>query len=152
MTENCELCGEPMPEAESMFKFHGYSGPCPKLPLPKPKDAHEEFMQGLRFLLLSNGFWFDELNPDPKMALLEGFRKAFEKLKAKNERQELVDLLGRIVMFKARNIKCALWETGILEEVRFSHEAVGTDRVVIRMKDKMAHELNVREFVVQSRS
>jgi hypothetical protein len=27
---NCELCGEPMPEGEEMFKFHGYSGPCPK--------------------------------------------------------------------------------------------------------------------------
>ena len=32
---NCELCGEPMPEGETMFKFHGYSGPCPKPPLPK---------------------------------------------------------------------------------------------------------------------
>ena len=32
----CELCGEPMPEGETMFKFHGYSGPCPKPPLPKP--------------------------------------------------------------------------------------------------------------------
>lgn len=31
---NCELCGEPMPEGETMFKFHGYSGPCPKPPLP----------------------------------------------------------------------------------------------------------------------
>jgi predicted amidophosphoribosyltransferase len=26
----CGLCGEPMPEGEEMFKFHGYSGPCPK--------------------------------------------------------------------------------------------------------------------------
>lgn len=25
----CELCGEPMPAGEQMFKFHGYSGPCP---------------------------------------------------------------------------------------------------------------------------
>jgi hypothetical protein len=31
----CELCGEPMPEGETMFKFHGYSGPCPKPPLPR---------------------------------------------------------------------------------------------------------------------
>lgn len=29
----CELCGEPMPPGETMFKFHGYSGPCPKPPL-----------------------------------------------------------------------------------------------------------------------
>ena len=32
---NCELCGEPMLPGEEMFKFHGYSGPCPKPPLPK---------------------------------------------------------------------------------------------------------------------
>lgn len=39
----CELCGEPMPPGEEMFKYHGYSGPCPKPPLPqeqgKPFDA-----------------------------------------------------------------------------------------------------------------
>lgn len=35
----CELCGEPMPEGETMFKFHGYSGPCPKPPLPKKRPA-----------------------------------------------------------------------------------------------------------------
>lgn len=28
----CALCGEPMPDGEEMFKFHGYSGPCPKPP------------------------------------------------------------------------------------------------------------------------
>lgn len=26
----CALCGEPMPEGEEMFKYHGFSGPCPK--------------------------------------------------------------------------------------------------------------------------
>lgn len=31
----CSICGEPMPEGETMFKFHGYSGPCPKPPLKK---------------------------------------------------------------------------------------------------------------------
>ena len=30
----CALCGEPMPPGEQMFYFHGYSGPCPKPPLP----------------------------------------------------------------------------------------------------------------------
>lgn len=30
----CELCGEPMPPGEEMFKYHGYSGPCPKPPKP----------------------------------------------------------------------------------------------------------------------
>ncbi len=31
----CAICGEPMPEAEQMFKYHGYSGPCPKPPLSR---------------------------------------------------------------------------------------------------------------------
>lgn len=37
MTEipKCELCGEPMPQGEEMFKYHGYSGDCPEPPLPK---------------------------------------------------------------------------------------------------------------------
>lgn len=25
----CELCGEPMPPGEDVFRYHGYSGPCP---------------------------------------------------------------------------------------------------------------------------
>jgi hypothetical protein len=29
----CELCGEPMPPGEEMFKIHGYSGPCPTAPV-----------------------------------------------------------------------------------------------------------------------
>ena len=37
MTEptKCAICGEPMPEGEQMFKYHGYSGDCPKPPLKK---------------------------------------------------------------------------------------------------------------------
>jgi hypothetical protein len=31
-TTVCEICGEPMPPGEEMFKFHGYSAPCPKPP------------------------------------------------------------------------------------------------------------------------
>ena len=34
----CELCGEPMPKGEEMFKFHGYSGNCPKPPIQKPEQ------------------------------------------------------------------------------------------------------------------
>ena len=36
MVSRCELCGEPMPAGEEVFKYHGYSGPCPKPPLPQP--------------------------------------------------------------------------------------------------------------------
>ena len=35
MPTKCVICGEPMPEGEEMFEFHGYSGPCPAPPLPK---------------------------------------------------------------------------------------------------------------------
>jgi hypothetical protein len=35
MSVNCRLCGEPMPKGEEMFYYHGYSGSCPKPPLPK---------------------------------------------------------------------------------------------------------------------
>lgn len=50
----CELCGEPMPEGEEMFKLHGYSGPCPQPPLPRPstddriKTAYNTFRGGCR--------------------------------------------------------------------------------------------------------
>ena len=36
----CDLCGEPMPEGEEMFRLHGYSGPCPKPPLPVTTPTH----------------------------------------------------------------------------------------------------------------
>lgn len=38
----CELCGEPMPPGEGMFKYHGYSGPCPKPPLKRAADPVAE--------------------------------------------------------------------------------------------------------------
>lgn len=40
---NCEICGEPMPDGEEVFKFHGYSGPCPKPPLPGEPNTFEEY-------------------------------------------------------------------------------------------------------------
>jgi hypothetical protein len=36
----CSLCGEPMPEGEEMFNYHGYSGDCPRPPLKK--ESFEE--------------------------------------------------------------------------------------------------------------
>lgn len=38
-TATCKLCGEPMPEGEEMFNYHGYSGDCPKPPLAVPVCA-----------------------------------------------------------------------------------------------------------------
>jgi hypothetical protein len=55
----CELCGEPMPEGEEMFKFHGYSGPCPKPPLPtvpKPDHVTDEMVGAAHKALMSQLF------------------------------------------------------------------------------------------------
>jgi hypothetical protein len=43
----CEICGEPMPPGEDVFKCHGYSGPCPKPPLlqPQPRDHSPEALK-----------------------------------------------------------------------------------------------------------
>ncbi len=52
MTEivKCEVCGEPMPQGETMFKFHGYSGPCPKPPLPRKPSELERAKSILRMI------------------------------------------------------------------------------------------------------
>jgi hypothetical protein len=67
---NCQLCGEPMPEGETMFKFHGYSGPCPKPPLPSPKvEAHVEIVHvrsddGCFYIqTVVNGKQWDQVGP-----------------------------------------------------------------------------------------
>ena len=41
----CEICGEPMPVGEEMFKFHGYSCQCPKPPLPRQKTELERLRE-----------------------------------------------------------------------------------------------------------
>jgi hypothetical protein len=38
----CRLCGEPMPEGEEMFYYHGYSGDCPAPPLPQYEGKHRK--------------------------------------------------------------------------------------------------------------
>lgn len=45
--QKCGVCGEPMPPGEQMFKFHGYSGPCPKPPLPQAKPELGVFLNAL---------------------------------------------------------------------------------------------------------
>jgi hypothetical protein len=57
----CELCGEPMPEGEQMFKYHGYSGPCPKPPLP----IHDERASEKQRAIALADRLLDEPNADP---------------------------------------------------------------------------------------
>lgn len=47
-TAKCVLCGEPMPKGEEMFKFHGYSGECPKPPLSKKSVQISDYERGQR--------------------------------------------------------------------------------------------------------
>jgi len=56
----CALCGEPMPEGETMFKFHGYSGPCPALRLPfmSPQDKRNA---------LANALWMGQEHTLPEI-------------------------------------------------------------------------------------
>lgn len=35
----CELCGFPIPHSEEMFRYHGYSGPCPTPPTREQLEA-----------------------------------------------------------------------------------------------------------------
>ena len=40
----CAICGHPMPEGETMFQYHGYSGPCPdkpRIPVAPRTDYNE---------------------------------------------------------------------------------------------------------------
>lgn len=71
----CAVCGEPMPPGETMFKFHGYSGPCPKPPLPKaPHDASDACTdQRLRELWKEHGgkFMGSSNSEDPAQAVAE---------------------------------------------------------------------------------
>lgn len=50
----CGLCGEPMPENEQMFKYHGYSGSCPKPPLKK--NIHTQPTTSMDVIIDEDGF------------------------------------------------------------------------------------------------
>lgn len=56
----CELCGEQMPDGEEMFKFHGFSGPCPKPPLPRPRPLEYAVSEASDLLNKT----FEELDPE----------------------------------------------------------------------------------------
>lgn len=56
----CQICGAPMPEGEEMFKFHGFSGPCPVPKLPRPRSAEEAIGEAESLLQET----FDRLDPE----------------------------------------------------------------------------------------
>lgn len=50
----CEICGEPLPAGEEMFKYHGWSSDCPK----PPKETLEKKVVVEYFMLKRvDGWW-----------------------------------------------------------------------------------------------
>lgn len=46
----CKLCGDPTPVGEEMFKYHGYSGECPKPPLKAVKSLEEKLAEAQKVI------------------------------------------------------------------------------------------------------
>ena len=69
-TPKCQVCGEPMPAGEEMFKYHGYSGPCPKLLLPRKQTEIERLTQELA---LKDADKIEELDRLESVLIRNGF-------------------------------------------------------------------------------
>ena len=99
MSENpavCQLCGEPMPQGEEMFKYHGYSGPCPVSPKTPPYIARmlEEKEQLMGRIVKLQEFIFGNsiyayLSQEKKDLLLEQFEHMDEYLTVLMQRIKL---------------------------------------------------------------
>lgn len=87
----CKLCGEPMPEGEEMFFYHGYSGPCPKPPLPQPKL---EYMAEYLHRQDGDEFWLDiRINRQPYVSL-GPFGSAEQRRVVQDDLLQMVRALG----------------------------------------------------------
>ena len=80
----CELCGEPLPDGEGMIRLHGYSGPCPKPPMPKNPEKEAAY-KDLRIAALE--------------ADLAAKEAECERLRVDVERLDYLDHHGRDVVF-----------------------------------------------------
>lgn len=91
---NCELCGEPLPAGEEMFKYHGYSGDCPKPPLPKPMVVSViEYI----FRDTTCGKFYLDIHVDRKpYVILEPFNSADERQRAHDDLLQMMRSQGAI--------------------------------------------------------
>jgi hypothetical protein len=92
----CELCGEPMPEGEQMFKYHGYSGDCPKPPLAKTTVFVEYIQRDTR----DGEYWLDITVSGQPYHQLQ-FASATERQRAVDDMLEMVRQHGGIDCPKA---------------------------------------------------
>jgi hypothetical protein len=56
----CQICGEPMPEGEDVFNYHGLSAPCPKPPIKRKLERVQEMSDAIR----NSGFDVGLLTPE----------------------------------------------------------------------------------------
>lgn len=92
----CEVCGEPMPKGEESFRYHGYSGDCPKPPLPKLKQDWEERLEKLmdRYSKFIGGRPLDfEVSPTKLETELKAFIAAQIELAKADERARILAIL-----------------------------------------------------------
>ena len=85
MTEiaRCQICGEPMPPGEEMFKHHGYSGDCPKPPLHPTvaeRDPLRAEHQRLTDAVVASAKWF--ASEPVQMSITEGESNLYKALSA----------------------------------------------------------------------
>ena len=71
----CAVCGEPMPPGEQMFKFHGYSGPCPK-PAQTPSTARGDLKAAATALYMAGRWDCANLSGDEQARMWEALRDA----------------------------------------------------------------------------
>lgn len=82
----CEICGEPMPPGEQMFKYHGFSGPCPSGKVAEiPADTTHELvcrLEGILHVQGANQDWMHAtrlVREAIATARAEGYRAGLER-------------------------------------------------------------------------
>lgn len=85
----CDICGEPMPEGEQMFKFHGFSGPC-----PRAQQKTEVVAEYLFRDMTSGEFWIDiRVNRQP-YGSIGPFDTATERQRAHDDLMDMTRSMG----------------------------------------------------------
>lgn len=95
-TQKCELCGEPMPPGEEMFKFHGYSGNCPKPPIGghvEPKQLNRDDKLVAAVELLNSIVEKARLHTDVSRVLVENALNAPHEEKTDRYEKALTDIV-----------------------------------------------------------
>ena len=108
-TMKCELCGEPMPQGEEMFKFHGYSGPCPAPPLPRKPSEVEQ----LRAELAAARAEVEKLKRHAVLREIDCANEMARANAAEEERDRMAEEVGQLTADLAAVRKVEEWHGGL---------------------------------------